>query len=351
MNHDMSNCLGTASLRRVLTITSLVIAGAWMPSLLAAESVLDDDGRLVRFERDIAPILRDKCLECHGPEQAKNDFRVDELDSFLEYIEPEDASSSTLYMDYLVCSDEDMLMPPASKGGPLSTSELALIKTWIDEGALWPDGYTMVADEQAAALDTPEPDQAAEPATGLVDRLWAFQGYLHPAAVHFPIALLTIGGLFVILGWKWPAIGTQVPLACLWIGAPAALGTTLMGWSFAVEKGYGGWESLDTTKEVFWHRWSAVVITVLAMATACIALVAVRSGREHLTKFWKTGLLVSALLVGLVGHQGGELTYGETFYQQAFEHLFPPAAKPVVERTQSPPPQTIADATGDTSVR
>ena len=41
----------------------------------ADESVspVDDDGHLVRFQRDIVPIFRDRCLECHGPDDAKND--------------------------------------------------------------------------------------------------------------------------------------------------------------------------------------------------------------------------------------------------------------------------------------
>jgi uncharacterized membrane protein len=311
--------------------------------------VLDNNGRLVRFDRDIAPILRDKCLECHGPEDAKNDFRVDDVDSLMSYVEPEDVAASSLFTDYLVTDDEEMRMPPTSKRGPLAAGELALIKTWIEEGAVWPEGFALVA---AIEETVPAPiAEVVEPPAGLIGRVWAFQGYLHPAAVHFPIALLSIGGLFVLLGMKWPAIGTQVPLACLFIGAPAAIGTTLMGWSFAVEQGYGGWASFDTTKEVFWHRWSGVIVMILASVTALIALIDVRTGRESLTKVWKSGLLVCAMLVGLVGHQGGELTYGETFYQRAFDRLFPPPAKSVAEQLQSPAPGTFAVANEVSSAR
>lgn len=53
---------------------------------------LDEEGRLIRFDRDVAPILRERCLECHGPEEAKNDFRVDDVDSLMQYV----ASSSAL---------------------------------------------------------------------------------------------------------------------------------------------------------------------------------------------------------------------------------------------------------------
>ncbi len=119
------------------------------PEISAAEetaSPLDESGRLVRFERDIAPILRAACLECHGPEDAKNDFRVDDPEVLMEYIEPEDVESSSIFIDYLTIDDEDMLMPPESHGGPLKPGELALIRVWIEEGANWPEGYQLVAD-------------------------------------------------------------------------------------------------------------------------------------------------------------------------------------------------------------
>ncbi len=38
---------------------------------------------LVDFQRDIAPLFVARCLECHGPETAKNDFRVDDRDALL----------------------------------------------------------------------------------------------------------------------------------------------------------------------------------------------------------------------------------------------------------------------------
>ena len=32
-------------------------------------------------------------------------------------------------------------------------------------------------------------------------------------------------------------------------------------------------------------------------------------------------MLLAAVIVGLVGHQGGELTYGKAMYDRAFEYL------------------------------
>ncbi len=352
----MRRNLGCLTMRSRSLFVFLSVLLFSTPSLSAG--VLDADGRLVQFERDIAPILREKCLECHGPEDAKNDFRVDEVDGMMSYVEAEDVEASSLFTDYLTAEDEDMLMPPTSHGGPLSPGELALLRTWIHEGAIWPEGFQLVvplADNELGGSPIQVID-AATTSEGLLARVWAFQGYLHPAAVHFPIALLLVGGLFVVLGWKWPSVGTQVPLTCLWLGAPAAVATTLMGWSFATEQGYGAWTVVDTTKEVFWHRWSAVFITLLAVISAIVAGMAVRRESPRLTATWKAGLLVAAMLVGLVGHQGGELTYGETFYQRAFDRLWPPV-KNVLDETvadsaiHSQVDREIAGVTFDRSMR
>ncbi len=286
-------------------------------------TVLDDEGRLVRFERDIAPILRSRCLECHGPEEAKADFRVDDVDTMMSYVEPEDVEGSMMFADFLVTDDEDTLMPPTSHGGPLSPGELALIRVWIEEGAVWPEGFELVAEtqddsEEAAA---PEPEKLAPKTMG--ERIWVFQGYLHPATVHFPIAFFLLGAGFVVLGWKWPSVGTQIPLACLLLGALSAIAASAMGWAFAPEQGYGsGWSLFDWEREINVHRMSGAIVAVLAAIVALIALVALWKDSESMTKYWKIGLLALAAMVGLVGHQGGELSYGTDFYPKAFAILF-----------------------------
>lgn len=278
---------------------------------------VDEEGRIVNFERDVVPILRSRCVHCHGPDEAKNDFRVDNHDLFLDFVTAGDATSSGLFTDYLTTGDDDMLMPPRSHGGPLAPSELAVIRLWIEEGADWP--AEAMLDGSGAPL--PAVDDLLAQNQGLASRVWSFQGFLHPATVHFPIALFVVGALFVVLGWKWPAVGTQIPLACLWIGTASALVATLMGWSFSVEKGYGSWSRFDFDSEIFWHRWTAVIVTVLACVLAIVAAFSIRRRSSRLTTTWKAGLLVLAALVGAVGHQGGELTYGKEFYPKAISIL------------------------------
>lgn len=291
-------------------------------------------GGLINFQRDIIPILKENCLSCHGAEDAKNDFRVDDHDIMMDFIEAGDSELSSLYTDYLTTDDPDMLMPPPSKGGPLSTNELALIRVWIDEGASWPDDAVFLdgeTDQQISQPKQPEPETL-----DLQTRIWMAQGFLHPATVHFPIALLTVGGFFVILGWKWPSVGTQIPLASLLLGSLTAIISTLMGWAFAPEQGYGNnWASLDFDKEVDMHRWSAVVVCVASTTFAIIALLSLITKSKRLTKIWKSGLLLSAAMVGAVGHQGGEMSYGKDFYPRAIRILLgqptPTSSPPVAD--------------------
>ncbi len=300
-------------------------------------SPLDESGRLVRFERDIAPIFRAACLDCHGPKDAKNDFRVDDPEVLMEYIEPEDVESSSMFIDYLTVDDEDMLMPPESHGGPLQPGELALIRVWIEEGAHWPEGYQLVAEAAAVAA---QPVVVAAPQT-LAERVWSAQGFLHPATVHFPIAFFVLGAAFVVLGWKWPAVGTQIPLACLLLGALSAIAATAMGWSFATEQGFGnGWNIFDWGREIDVHRWSGLIVAIVSSIVAIIALVAIWKDSQSLTTTWKIGLLVCAGMVGAVGHQGGELSYGEDFYPKAWRIL-------VGEAEQGTPASPSIEATAD----
>lgn len=309
-------------------ITAVVATTLWGAD--APRSPVDEEGRVVNFKRDIAPLLAAHCLECHGSDKPKADFQVNDRDIFLQYIEPEDPDSSMLYTDYLLSEDPDMLMPPPSHNGPLPPADLALIRVWIEEGANWPEGPEGAV---VAGAETPAggeinhqkpPAEEPQAATGpqpLLSRVWAFQGYLHPATVHFPIALLMLGGLFVILGLKWPALGTQIPLACLLLGSVSAVVASLMGWSFATEEGYPGYTAgLD--KEVNWHRWSGIFVAALSAILAVIAVVGTVRNSRKLNVIWKSGLLIAAVSVALVGHQGGELTYGKEFYIKAFETLW-----------------------------
>ena len=316
-----SNKRNVVLMRCQFGLILIVLFAAFADAPLSAQerSAVDAEGRIVDFQRDIVPIFRSRCLKCHDEKEAKGDFRIDDPETVFSYVEPEDLESSSMFIDYMISDDPEMLMPPPDKGGPLSPHELSLVRVWIEEGADWPEGVTI---QELGADPKPAVEPVIQQPKSLLDRIWTFQGFLHPATVHFPIALFLFGAFFVVLGWIWPALGKQIPMACLLLGAPTALAATAMGWAFATEQGYGSWAKIDMDSEAFWHRWSGVIVTVLSVVLAIVALLGIRNQSRRMERTWKIGLLVLAGMVGAVGHQGGELSYGADFYPRAFRILF-----------------------------
>lgn len=149
-----------------------------------------------------------------------------------------------------------------------------------------------------------------------VDRLWTLTGVFHPAAVHFPIAMILVSAMFVALRWKFKNISEDVGFYTLLLGAFSTIPVSLMGWAFSYQMGYGS--PMDgTDNEVFFHRWGGIAVTVLAVGCALIAIRERYRPSFNMRKLWHGGVVASAMFVGLVGHWGGSLTYGEDLYVKA----------------------------------
>jgi hypothetical protein len=104
---------------------------------------LDSAAEGVVFNRDIRPILSDKCFACHGPDDAKREsgLRLDraaeataELESGTRAIVPAHPEESEL-LARIVSGDPDVVMPPPHLGKAVTPTEAALLRRWIAEGA------------------------------------------------------------------------------------------------------------------------------------------------------------------------------------------------------------------------
>jgi len=271
----------------------------------------------VDFSKDIAPILREHCLQCHQGEHPKGGFNITDRDALLGYITPGSIQDSSLWTDYLTAKPiaqdlESLVMPP---DGPLQKSKLALLKLWIEEGAHWPQEDKLEVQE-----DKPDPAALATDAS-LPRRLYLAIGYFHPAVVHFPVALLSLAGISIVLSWFFGQGCVRFAYMCLVLGALGALASAVMGWSFAEIRGISSWTEMISSKaderqsNEFFHRWLG---TLTALASPVAAWMAYRAGKPDGTRNgwgWKTAVLVLAALVGIVGHQGGEMVYGDIFAQ------------------------------------
>ncbi len=96
----------------------------------------------IDFDEDILPLLEDYCMDCHGPDKQKSDFRTDRRvallkggNSGLPALVPGHPEKSFL-LELIKSKDPEERMPP--KGDPMFDDEIALIEEWIKEGAVWP---------------------------------------------------------------------------------------------------------------------------------------------------------------------------------------------------------------------
>lgn len=92
----------------------------------------------IDFNRDIRPILSDKCFLCHGPDgdNRKADLRLDDRESAIDLgaIVPGDPGASSL-LERVHESDPDSVMPPPETEKDVSAEEAKRLREWIEQGA------------------------------------------------------------------------------------------------------------------------------------------------------------------------------------------------------------------------
>ena len=101
------------------------------------------------FLTDIKPLLENSCLRCHNARKHKGDFRTDTREMFMKggreakaVVEGRSANSPVVH--YVARLVEDLEMPP-KKSDALTSQQIGLLRKWIDDGAKWPEGVTLVA--------------------------------------------------------------------------------------------------------------------------------------------------------------------------------------------------------------
>ena len=127
----------------------------------------------VQFDRDIRPILTQKCLSCHGPDPSNRqaDLRLDLERSAkaprddVPAIVPGKPQESGLYRRITTADDDDR-MPPVDSGVELSREETELLRRWIFEGAEYQQHWGF---EPVSRPSVPPVKQAAWP-TNNIDR-------------------------------------------------------------------------------------------------------------------------------------------------------------------------------------
>jgi hypothetical protein len=98
----------------------------------------------VDFAHEVVPILRKHCGECHTGDKKKGGLSMNTRASLLEGSEngvvlvPGQAAKTKL-LEAIVSADPDVRMPP--KGPRVGPAEVATLRAWVEQGAVWTDGF------------------------------------------------------------------------------------------------------------------------------------------------------------------------------------------------------------------
>ena len=100
------------------------------------------------FNRDVLPILSDKCFHCHGPDAAKREaeLRWDIPEAAVEAgaIIPGDPDASEMIIRIFE-TDLNEIMPPPDSHRVLTQAQKNVLRQWVSEGAIYEQHWAFVA--------------------------------------------------------------------------------------------------------------------------------------------------------------------------------------------------------------
>ncbi|MEY4246229.1 MAG: hypothetical protein RLZZ245_3814 [Verrucomicrobiota bacterium] len=94
-------------------------------------------------------VLETHCLECHTQGEAKGDLVLETRSAMIlggeggTSLTPGDPAHSTLLSRVVLATDDSERMPPKKHAAPLNSEEIEILRTWIQDGAPWPEGDTL----------------------------------------------------------------------------------------------------------------------------------------------------------------------------------------------------------------
>jgi len=131
-------------MRRFLDIAIVFLVFALLGQMSKAdEASVKDPSKKIDFARDIRPILAERCWSCHGEKSNEGGLRLHTRKAALtggdsgKAIIPGKSADSRLIKYVTGENDLGLRMPPETSGDALSAEQIALLKSWIDQGVPW----------------------------------------------------------------------------------------------------------------------------------------------------------------------------------------------------------------------
>lgn len=154
------------NLNRLLPLICFLSCGHFVSSVVAQPvSVQPVSTQTVQYNRDVRPILADKCFRCHGPDAAarKVELRLDEAESAkadrggYSVITPGKPEQSEL-IRRVTSTDNDLRMPPHDSGSQLRSAEIEILRRWIRSGAEYQPHWSFIPPRRPAMPEVSRSD-------------------------------------------------------------------------------------------------------------------------------------------------------------------------------------------------
>jgi hypothetical protein len=147
----------------------------------------------VDVQEQIWPILRTRCLGCHGPGRAEGELRLDDK----KFIDDGGHTGNVILgtvedselLRRLNSKNEDYRMPKSHE--PLSSNEVQLFTRWIAQGADWPAGAVIAVTAQT----TSRPVEFSERLSGTLDFLLQLRSQIGFLGIPSIVILILILGI------------------------------------------------------------------------------------------------------------------------------------------------------------
>ncbi len=137
----------------------LLIAGIMLFGLQAPIRAADQVSK-INFEKHVQPILRQHCFRCHGESHEKGGFRLSRKEAAFGTGDSEEAliipgnAAKSLLIARVQAADAGDLMP--LDGEPLAEKDIQILKTWINQGANWPNSAAVAKHWAYESIVRPE---------------------------------------------------------------------------------------------------------------------------------------------------------------------------------------------------
>ena len=169
--------------------------------------------------------------------------------------------------------------------GGIEASAEAADRSGATDGVMSADSHNEMTDEHLEAVAFSPTD---------------FLGRLHPALVHFPIALFLVAALAELILFARPASGLEPTVRFLvYTGAAGGVIATLLGWLA------GGIRMSDRSETLGLHRWTGTGIALAGLVAAFLV------SREKANRNWLR-IVIAGIAAALIfqGYWGAEMSLG-----------------------------------------